>query len=577
MADDAALMFSVSQSDDDDDDNSVVSSIDDENDDQALGDEMMKSKNGASNNSSSASSGSKMSMENITHSAPIQHNPTPAPPPPPPQKPKKVVDDPALFDPTSRDNVHDDPGASGSSNSSSSNISMDITNFVNNKINESKKGMFQSTLDMVTNGLNRDLIQQNDLGNMSHLKDKKTISPEDREKEETSLLSLSASDVSTEDLSHLRTIDPKSSVIYATGDNDETRRLKFKKKLLHKNIKHRSKEDPYYRNTFSRKPNEREEEKGVWLPGSFPFETNKIQRRKLERQMDGIDDPDYECPLCQLGEDGVTKLRSAVMERIYRSEVCLDGTIPEEYLYREMASLFNEYVYKPTSETVDNCKIRPWTKAIVENHYALPNPHNKKNLSRNIQDKIDFQEQMQFYIRQNYIFERFTLPGNEGTEWHRINESKLKQWNAINRSLKTSYDQKMKHDELKFKMALQIHNNPKLADILEGLGGSSIARLGTITLDGENTRQYQTMKRLKQEKASNYNPSTQYMYSKDNVKKRDKGTLRNKLEDDNDAADALAGGGGGGMRRKNYKNDVIIQENRTKGGRSNNGKRLSAY
>lgn len=141
--------------------------------------------------------------------------------------------------------------------------------------------------------------------------------------------------------------------------------------------------------------------------------TKRKAREMEEDEQAGLNDDDYQCEQCRLGNDDMTPETSAVLQNIYELDKKLFLTIPDDEIFRIMSQEYNDTIYHMNVNVLKKQNIKKWTKAGVRRHITK---HSRTNPHRLIWNRLLFCEDALSHIEENGFFEREYERKPDGTE-----------------------------------------------------------------------------------------------------------------------------------------------------------------
>jgi hypothetical protein len=166
----------------------------------------------------------------------------------------------------------------------------------------------------------------------------------------------------------------------------------------------------------------------------------KEDEDELNKEMDendehGINDPDYECELCRVGNmamsDGkdFVKKASPALQEVYDIYPVMSPFYPEEVVYDTMAKKWNNTVHEMDGRLSYRWRTRRLHKAHVRHHMKK---HYPKNDYSKIQQHINFVDRSMTKLRYGGFWEREykgSYPNLDKEE--EINGSKHNEWGRL--------------------------------------------------------------------------------------------------------------------------------------------------
>lgn len=140
----------------------------------------------------------------------------------------------------------------------------------------------------------------------------------------------------------------------------------------------------------------------------------KRKAKEMEEDEDaGINEEDYQCEPCRIGNDDLTPETSEALRDIYDLDRKLFLTIPDDEIFRIMAQTYNDTIYDVNVNILKRQHLKKWTKASVRRHITK---HSRSNPHRLIWNRLLFCEDALSHIEENGFFDAEYEKQGDGTE-----------------------------------------------------------------------------------------------------------------------------------------------------------------
>lgn len=158
-----------------------------------------------------------------------------------------------------------------------------------------------------------------------------------------------------------------------------------------------------------------------------PFPGDEIEKKADELLMEEARkcadfDPDN-CPLCEIGDDGLTDYTKEGLRQIYDMEDSLFLRVSDTKLRKLKATEFNQTVYA-SNKSMGIAGLRMWTEFDIKRH---ENCCDRRKFERRIWKNIEFLQAQMDFLRERAIFERVVV-GNTPNEGMEMNYKASAHW-----------------------------------------------------------------------------------------------------------------------------------------------------
>lgn len=171
----------------------------------------------------------------------------------------------------------------------------------------------------------------------------------------------------------------------------------------------------------------------VGPPGSI----EKKRKRAEEDEIAGINEPDYVCELCRVGnwadEEGGPEI-TEILGRIYRQERIDYQTVSDDVRYSTVAKSFNEEIFS-VNELMAERKdkdIKEWNMAIVRNHFEVCE---KNKVDRRMDRVLRDLEEQSTTFKENFLFRQQFINGVPQDNTWQPDEKNFKMWTKITNAI----------------------------------------------------------------------------------------------------------------------------------------------
>lgn len=132
----------------------------------------------------------------------------------------------------------------------------------------------------------------------------------------------------------------------------------------------------------------------------------EIEEMKRKAEEDGEVDDGF-CPMCSVGDEGLTKASSEVLQNLSHMESELYGRVSDSMLRNMKVDVYNKYVYDAAIKVGRKNVIR-WT---VYKMYLHEKRCNKRNFERDIMENVKTIKRHKKFLEENVIFTKASVGG----------------------------------------------------------------------------------------------------------------------------------------------------------------------